>query len=290
MANSALNQLMFDCQMGRLGFPPHRLASWEPGDIQLSVMQMVPCNLAPWWLPNPKTVAICRCAQKPSTCPKIPPSKVPVLGIIGKHVLFPNPAELVPRYKYYIFRTATAGKTLGPEQLNIPPWLRGKLTPLGCQELYPGRNSRGWTVGVTFPWPGPLGTSGITPEKFRPKNPWGKGKISTPLETTGCWDTKNTIPETGKQNRNLTLPQARKKFPGISGEATKPGLAPGQNILKPGLNWPLDSRGNQMGTFCETKLCPPKKRGPVGRKFPGAFNSRSKERGGKTFRGSHTPG
>jgi len=113
MANSALNQLMFDAKWGDLDF---LLIDLPPGtgDIQLSVMQMVPVTGAVV-VTTPQNVAVAD-VRKAINMFENPSIKVPVLGIIENMSYF-QPAEC-PEYKYYIFGR-DGGKHLA-EQLNIP--------------------------------------------------------------------------------------------------------------------------------------------------------------------------
>jgi ATP-binding protein involved in chromosome partitioning len=98
MANSALNQLMFDAQWGDLDF---MLIDLPPGtgDIQLSVMQMVPVTGAVV-VTTPQNVALAD-VKKAINMFDNPSIKVPVLGIIENMAYF-QPAEC-PENKYYLF-------------------------------------------------------------------------------------------------------------------------------------------------------------------------------------------
>ncbi len=113
MANSALNQLMFDAKWGDLDF---MLIDLPPGtgDIQLSVMQMVPVTGAVV-VTTPQNVAVAdvRRAVNMFANPSI---NVPVLGIVENMAYF-QPAEC-PENKYYIFGRE-GGQHLA-EQLNLP--------------------------------------------------------------------------------------------------------------------------------------------------------------------------
>ncbi len=113
MANSALNQLMFDAKWDDLDFflidlPP------GTGDIQLSVMQMVPVTGAVV-VTTPQNVAIAD-VKKAINMFDNPSIKVPVLGIIENMSYF-QPAEC-PENKYYIFGR-DGGKNLA-SALNLP--------------------------------------------------------------------------------------------------------------------------------------------------------------------------
>ncbi len=98
MANSALNQLMFDAKWGDLDF---MLIDLPPGtgDIQLSVMQMVPVTGAVV-VTTPQNVAVAD-VKKAINMFDNPSIKVPVLGIIENMAYF-QPAEC-PENKYYLF-------------------------------------------------------------------------------------------------------------------------------------------------------------------------------------------
>ena len=113
MANSALNQLMFDAKWGELDF---MLIDLPPGtgDIQLSVMQMVPVTGAVV-VTTPQNVAIAD-VRKAINMFENPSIKVPVLGIIENMSYF-QPAEC-PENKYYIFGR-DGGKHLA-EKLSLP--------------------------------------------------------------------------------------------------------------------------------------------------------------------------
>jgi ATP-binding protein involved in chromosome partitioning len=113
MANSALNQLMFDAKWGDLDF---LLIDLPPGtgDIQLSVMQMVPVTGAVV-VTTPQNVAIAD-VRKAINMFENPSIKVPVLGIIENMSYF-QPEEC-PENKYYIFGR-DGGKALA-ENLNLP--------------------------------------------------------------------------------------------------------------------------------------------------------------------------
>jgi len=113
MANSALNQMLFDTQWGELDF---MLIDLPPGtgDIQLSVMQMVPVTGAVV-VTTPQNVAIAdvRRAVNMFSNPSI---KVPVLGIIENMAYF-QPKEC-PEHRYYIF--GREGGIHLAEQLDLP--------------------------------------------------------------------------------------------------------------------------------------------------------------------------
>ncbi len=113
MANSALNQLMFDSKWEDLDF---LLIDLPPGtgDIQLSVMQMVPVTGAVV-VTTPQNVAIAD-VKKAINMFENPSIKVPVLGIIENMSYF-QPAEC-PENKYYIFGR-DGGKQLA-DSLNLP--------------------------------------------------------------------------------------------------------------------------------------------------------------------------
>jgi len=113
MANSALNQMMFDTKWGDLDF---LLIDLPPGtgDIQLSVMQMVPVTGAVV-VTTPQNVAVAD-VRKAINMFENPSIKVPVLGIIENMSYF-SPAEC-PENKYYIFGR-DGGKNLA-RNLNLP--------------------------------------------------------------------------------------------------------------------------------------------------------------------------
>jgi len=113
MANSALNQMMFDTKWGDLDF---LLIDLPPGtgDIQLSVMQMVPVTGAVI-VTTPQNVAVAD-VRKAINMFQNPSIKVPVLGIIENMAYF-QPEEC-PENKYYIFGR-DGGKNLA-FNLNIP--------------------------------------------------------------------------------------------------------------------------------------------------------------------------
>ncbi len=98
MANSAINQMVFDTDWGDLDF---LLIDLPPGtgDIQLSVMQTLPVTGAVV-VTTPQNVAIAD-VKKSVDMFKNPTIKVPVLGIIENMSYF-TPAEC-PENKYYIF-------------------------------------------------------------------------------------------------------------------------------------------------------------------------------------------
>ncbi len=98
MANSALNQLMFDTKWDELDF---LLIDLPPGtgDIQLSVMQMVPVTGAVI-VTTPQTVAVAD-VKRAINMFNNPNIKVPVLGITENMAYF-EPAEC-PGNKYYLF-------------------------------------------------------------------------------------------------------------------------------------------------------------------------------------------
>ncbi len=113
MANSALNQLIFDAKWGDLDF---LLIDLPPGtgDIQLSVMQMVPVTGAVV-VTTPQNVAIAD-VRKAINMFENPSINVPVLGIVENMSYF-EPAEC-PGNKYYIFGR-DGGKHLA-EKLGLP--------------------------------------------------------------------------------------------------------------------------------------------------------------------------
>jgi len=113
MANSALNQMMFDAKWGDLDF---MLIDLPPGtgDIQLSVMQMVPVTGAVV-VTTPQNVAVAD-VRKAINMFENPSINVPVLGIIENMSYF-SPAEC-PENKYYIFGR-DGGKNLA-RNLNLP--------------------------------------------------------------------------------------------------------------------------------------------------------------------------
>ncbi len=98
MANSAINQMVFDTDWGDLDF---LLIDLPPGtgDIQLSVMQTLPVTGAVV-VTTPQNVAIAD-VKKSVDMFKNPTINVPVLGIIENMSYF-SPAEC-PENKYYIF-------------------------------------------------------------------------------------------------------------------------------------------------------------------------------------------
>ncbi|NPA42616.1 MAG: P-loop NTPase [Chlorobi bacterium] len=113
MANSALNQMMFDTKWGDLDF---LLIDLPPGtgDIQLSVMQMVPVTGAVV-VTTPQNVAVAD-VRKAINMFQNPSINVPVLGIIENMSYF-QPAEC-PENKYYIFGR-DGGKLLA-DNLGLP--------------------------------------------------------------------------------------------------------------------------------------------------------------------------
>ncbi len=98
MANSAINQMVFDTDWGELDF---MLIDLPPGtgDIQLSVMQTLPVTGAVV-VTTPQNVAIAD-VKKSVDMFKNPTINVPVLGIVENMSYF-TPAEC-PENKYYIF-------------------------------------------------------------------------------------------------------------------------------------------------------------------------------------------
>lgn len=98
MANSAINQMVFDTDWGDLDF---LLIDLPPGtgDIQLSVMQTLPVTGAVV-VTTPQNVAIAD-VKKSVDMFKNPTINVPVLGIVENMSYF-TPAEC-PENKYYIF-------------------------------------------------------------------------------------------------------------------------------------------------------------------------------------------
>jgi ATP-binding protein involved in chromosome partitioning len=98
MANSAINQMVFDTNWGELDF---LLIDLPPGtgDIQLSVMQTLPVTGAVV-VTTPQNVAVAD-VKKSIDMFKNPTINVPVLGIIENMSYF-TPAEC-PENKYYIF-------------------------------------------------------------------------------------------------------------------------------------------------------------------------------------------
>jgi len=98
MANSAINQMVFDTDWGDLDF---LLIDLPPGtgDIQLSVMQTLPVTGAVV-VTTPQNVAIAD-VRKSVDMFKNPTINVPVLGIVENMSYF-TPAEC-PDNKYYIF-------------------------------------------------------------------------------------------------------------------------------------------------------------------------------------------
>ncbi len=112
MANSAINQMVFDTNWGELDF---MLIDLPPGtgDIQLSVMQTLPVTGAVV-VTTPQNVAIAD-VKKSIDMFKNPTINVPVLGIIENMSYF-TPEEC-PDNKYYIFGK-DGGKFLA-EDLNL---------------------------------------------------------------------------------------------------------------------------------------------------------------------------
>ncbi len=112
MANSALNQLMFDTKWDDLDF---LLIDLPPGtgDIQLSVMQMVPVTGAVI-VTTPQNVAVAD-VKRAINMFNNPNIKVPVLGI-AENMSYFEPAEC-PGNKYYLFGR-DGGKILA-EQLDL---------------------------------------------------------------------------------------------------------------------------------------------------------------------------
>ncbi len=98
MANSAINQMVFDTDWGNLDF---LLIDLPPGtgDIQLSVMQTMPVTGAVV-VTTPQNVAIAD-VKKSVDMFKNPTINVPVLGIVENMSYF-TPEEC-PENKYYIF-------------------------------------------------------------------------------------------------------------------------------------------------------------------------------------------
>jgi len=98
MANSAINQMVFDTDWGELDF---MLIDLPPGtgDIQLSVMQTLPVTGAVV-VTTPQNVAVAD-VRKSIDMFKNPTINVPVLGIVENMSYF-TPAEC-PDNKYYIF-------------------------------------------------------------------------------------------------------------------------------------------------------------------------------------------
>ena len=98
MANSAINQMVFDTEWGNLDF---LLIDLPPGtgDIQLSVMQTMPVTGAVV-VTTPQNVAIAD-VKKSVDMFKNPTINVPVLGIVENMSYF-TPEEC-PENKYYIF-------------------------------------------------------------------------------------------------------------------------------------------------------------------------------------------
>jgi len=98
MANSAINQMVFDTDWGELDF---MLIDLPPGtgDIQLSVMQTLPVTGAVV-VTTPQNVAIVD-VKKSIDMFKNPTINVPVLGIVENMSYF-TPEEC-PENKYYIF-------------------------------------------------------------------------------------------------------------------------------------------------------------------------------------------
>jgi len=98
MANSAINQMVFDTDWGELDF---LLIDLPPGtgDIQLSVMQTLPVTGAVV-VTTPQNVAVAD-VRKSIDMFKNPTINVPVLGIVENMSYF-TPAEC-PDNKYYIF-------------------------------------------------------------------------------------------------------------------------------------------------------------------------------------------
>ncbi len=98
MANSAINQMVFDTNWGELDF---LLIDLPPGtgDIQLSVMQTLPVTGAVV-VTTPQNVAVAD-VRKSIDMFKNPTINVPVLGIIENMSYF-TPEEC-PENKYYIF-------------------------------------------------------------------------------------------------------------------------------------------------------------------------------------------
>jgi len=98
MANSAINQMVFDTDWGELDF---LLIDLPPGtgDIQLSVMQTLPVTGAVV-VTTPQNVAIAD-VKKSIDMFKNPTINVPVLGIVENMSYF-TPEEC-PDNKYYIF-------------------------------------------------------------------------------------------------------------------------------------------------------------------------------------------
>ncbi len=112
MANSAINQMVFDTDWGDLDF---MLIDLPPGtgDIQLSVMQTLPVTGAVV-VTTPQNVAIAD-VKKSIDMFKNPTINVPVLGIVENMSYF-TPEEC-PDNKYYIFGK-NGGKYLA-EDLNV---------------------------------------------------------------------------------------------------------------------------------------------------------------------------
>ncbi len=109
MANSAINQMVFDTDWGDLDF---LLIDLPPGtgDIQLSVMQALPVTGAVV-VTTPQNVAIAD-VKKSVDMFKNPTINVPVLGIVENMSYF-TPEEC-PDKKYYIFGK-DGGKHLGED-------------------------------------------------------------------------------------------------------------------------------------------------------------------------------
>ncbi len=109
MANSAINQMVFDTNWGDLDF---LLIDLPPGtgDIQLSVMQTLPVTGAVV-VTTPQNVAIAD-VKKSVDMFKNPTINVPVLGIVENMSYF-TPEEC-PENKYYIFGKG-GGKHLAEE-------------------------------------------------------------------------------------------------------------------------------------------------------------------------------
>ncbi len=109
MANSAINQMVFDTNWGDLDF---LLIDLPPGtgDIQLSVMQTLPVTGAVV-VTTPQNVAIAD-VKKSIDMFKNPTINVPVLGIVENMSYF-TPEEC-PENKYYIFGKG-GGKHLAEE-------------------------------------------------------------------------------------------------------------------------------------------------------------------------------
>ena len=164
MANSAINQMVFDTDWGDLDF---MLIDLPPGtgDIQLSVMQTLPVTGAVV-VTTPQNVAIAD-VKKSIDMFKNPTINVPVLGIVENMSYF-TPEEC-PDNKYYIFGK-DGGKYLADD------------------------------IGVTFLGEIPLVQSVRESGDFgRP----AALQDNTPIQKAFEQITKNVVEETVKRNKNL---------------------------------------------------------------------------------------